>query len=124
MFLSLKDRLEKRLAGLPVPELVTITAKKRQKQGFGVGHIPPKKFDEQTALTIRSLYNPPETSYRTLATEFGTCKATIEHIVRGKGAYKALPNSSCIGIRNSELIPNSELLIPNSNASINFTTNW
>jgi DNA invertase Pin-like site-specific DNA recombinase len=100
MFLSIKERLEMRMKGLEVPDLVIRKAPIRQKQNLGIGYIPPKKFDEETANTIRSLYSSQKNSYSTLAIEFGTCKATIEHVIRGKGAYKDL------------------------NGSSNFTTNW
>jgi DNA invertase Pin-like site-specific DNA recombinase len=94
MRLSIKEKLD---LG------ILITSPIRSRYQLKKSHFiprPPKKFDDNQAQLIRSKYSPGINSYSQLASEFSTAKATIEHIVRGKGAYKHLNDSS------------------------NFTTNW
>lgn len=48
----------------------------------------PRRFSPEEVNLIRSLYSPKQVSYQALATRFGTCKATIDHVINGKGAYR------------------------------------
>lgn len=50
----------------------------------------PRVFDDSKASEIRSVYFSGGTSYRALAAEYGASKATIEHVIRGRGAYRHL----------------------------------
>ena len=50
----------------------------------------PRVFDDAKAREIRSLYLQGGTSYRALADRYGASKATIEHVIRGRGAYRHL----------------------------------
>lgn len=47
----------------------------------------PRCFNFEEVQLIRSLYSPQTTSYKKLAIQFAVSKATIEHVIRGKGAY-------------------------------------
>jgi DNA invertase Pin-like site-specific DNA recombinase len=50
----------------------------------------PRVFDDSKAREIRSIYFSGGMSYRALARHFGASKATIEHVIRGRGAYRHL----------------------------------
>ena len=50
----------------------------------------PRVFDDASAREIRSIYFSGGFSYRALAKKHKVSKATIEHVVRGKGAYRHL----------------------------------
>ena len=50
----------------------------------------PRVLDDAKAREIRTIYFSGGTSYRALAKKHKVSKATIEHVVRGKGAYRHL----------------------------------
>lgn len=50
----------------------------------------PRVFDDSRATEIRSVYSSGGKSYRALAAQYGASKATIEHVIRGRGAYRHL----------------------------------
>lgn len=50
----------------------------------------PRVFDDTKAREIRSIYSSGGTSYRALAKKHKVSKATIEHVIRGRGAYRHL----------------------------------
>lgn len=52
-------------------------------------YIPnPRRFSREEVDLIRSLYRPKIISYSQLARQFSTCKATIDHVINFKGAYR------------------------------------
>ncbi len=85
MHLSIKQRLEMKLAGYPVPPIIEPKITKIPQKFKRTNY--ERKFDDEQITLIRSLYHSQSYSYRKLAAEFGTCRATIEHIIRGEGAY-------------------------------------
>lgn len=50
----------------------------------------PKRFDDQTALEIRQKHLTDHLSYREIAKVYHCGHATVEHIVKGCGAYRHL----------------------------------